>query len=157
VPRRLEDGGVPAREATWADVGGPGRVVVAGGGSTGAEAAIRAAEAGATVTIVEQGAELMPGEVFTDRSTFGERLEALGVEVLCSTRVERAGGDGVVLGDGRTLAADRVLVAVGAEPERALADDLAALDVPFVVVGDALRSGRVHDAVHTAHRAALNL
>jgi 2-enoate reductase len=51
------------------------------------------------------------------------------------------------------LLADQVIVAVGYEPDRSLADALQMTNGPPVhLIGDAVAPGRVHDAIHQAYR-----
>jgi 2,4-dienoyl-CoA reductase-like NADH-dependent reductase (Old Yellow Enzyme family) len=138
---------------------GARRVVVVGGGGTGVEAAIQAAEDGARVTLVEMEPVLMANETFTDRTTFAERLRGVGVDVRTSSCALRVDTDGVSIAGPtgtETLAADSVIVAVGVEPRHELADELRGL-VETYVIGDALRPGRIHDAVHSAQQAVVAL
>jgi 2,4-dienoyl-CoA reductase-like NADH-dependent reductase (Old Yellow Enzyme family)/thioredoxin reductase len=130
--------------------------IVVGGGFTGSETALRLAEAGASVTLVEAEDELMRGDVITDRITYGERLQAAGVEFLTGVPAAAIRDGTVVLSDGRELAADQVVVAVGRTPDSSLADELRG-DHEVHVIGDAARTGRLHDAVHSAYLAARRL
>jgi 2,4-dienoyl-CoA reductase-like NADH-dependent reductase (Old Yellow Enzyme family)/thioredoxin reductase len=132
-------------------------VIVVGGGSIGTETALRLADAGASVTLVEAERELMRGDVITDRITYGERLQTQGVQVLTGSRVVGLHGGGVVLEDGRELAAERIVAAVGRVSERGDADAQRAAGIAAHVVGDALRPGRIHDAVHSAYLTARRL
>ena len=93
------------------------RVVVVGGGLVGAEVAIELAEMGKHVTIVEMLPQIMSDCAITDRVTFEERLEELGVEVHVDHIVtEIPEGSIVAVGaTGRLLniPADSVVMAVG--------------------------------------------
>jgi 2,4-dienoyl-CoA reductase (NADPH2) len=109
------------------------------------------------VTLVEAGDELMRGDVITDRITYGERLGASGVRVLLGSTVVAVRRDGVTLADGRELETQRVVAAVGRVSNRSLADEARAAGVDVHVVGDALRPGRIHDAVHGAYALARRL
>jgi 2,4-dienoyl-CoA reductase-like NADH-dependent reductase (Old Yellow Enzyme family) len=154
-PRALEVPGA-AQHAVAAD-GAVASAIVVGGGFVGAETALRLAEAGAAVTLVEAGDELMRGDVITDRITYGERLGASGVRVLLGSTVVAVRRDGVTLADGRELETQRVVAAVGRVSNRSLADEARAAGVDVHVVGDALRPGRIHDAVHGAYALARRL
>ena len=158
-PRPLSVRGAAEHPAVDAPAlhGSVSSVIVVGGGSIGTETALRLAEAGASVTLVEADEELMRGDVITDRITFGERLQTQGVQVLTGSRVVALYGGGVVLEDGRELAAERVVAAVGRVSERGDADALRAAGIDVHVVGDALRPGRIHDAVHSAYLTARRL
>ena len=122
----------------------PGRhAVVIGGGNIGLEVAGTCREAGLDVTVVEASDRVMSRVVAPVVSNFYQEEHARhGVKVLCGTRVSELLATGksresdsphsspgnervaaVRLRDGREIAADFVLVAVGVEPADALARD----------------------------------
>ncbi|MCC2335850.1 NAD(P)/FAD-dependent oxidoreductase [Cellulomonas wangsupingiae] len=96
---------------------GPARLVVVGAGWVGAEVAGVSAAAGHHVTVVEARAAPLA-------TALGERVGALtapwyaaaGVDLRAGARVGHVDDLGVHLEDGTSLAADVVLVAVGARP-----------------------------------------
>lgn len=125
--------------ALRASLAGGGRLVVAGGGFVGAEAAAVARALGRDTTVVTAAGGLLAGAL-------GPRVGALltavhrehGVRVVTGARaaaVLTRGGraTGVRLDDGRVLAADTVLLGVGSTPN---AEWLAGSGVP---VGDGVR------------------
>lgn len=93
------------------------RLVVIGAGWIGAEVATVAAKAGHEVAVVEAAATPLS-------AALGEAVGALttpwydeaGVRLLTGATVTRVRADGVALADGRRVAADVVLAAVGARP-----------------------------------------
>ncbi|MCF3963432.1 NAD(P)/FAD-dependent oxidoreductase [Streptomyces fuscigenes] len=92
-------------------------VVVVGAGWIGAEFATAASAAGCAVTVVEAGdrplAGALPAEVTAPMAAwYGEG----GATLLTGARVERVEEAAVVLADGRRIAADTVLVGIGARP-----------------------------------------
>jgi NADPH-dependent 2,4-dienoyl-CoA reductase/sulfur reductase-like enzyme len=103
------------------------RLVVVGGGLIGAEVASTARGLGVKVVMVEAGAaplaRFLGAEV---GQLLADRYRAHGVELHTGVRAAsfRAGSDGrlagVLLTDGRELAANAALLAVGAEPAREL-------------------------------------
>lgn len=104
------------------------KLLVLGAGYLGLEAACTAAKLGAQVTVLEQANGILPGRV---SAVTAERLLALhqaqGVQVRTDCRVTEWRSDTqgrweALLADGSTLLADFVLVAVGAEPNTALAE-----------------------------------
>jgi pyruvate/2-oxoglutarate dehydrogenase complex dihydrolipoamide dehydrogenase (E3) component len=125
------------REATTAEAI-PSSLLVLGGGVVGVEMADAYASLGARVTLVEAGPHLIAGEEEFASELVREALEGLGVEVLLGVEaiaVSRDGGEGaaprgadargtrpvrgtvrVDLDDGRSLAGDELLVAVGRRP-----------------------------------------
>jgi nitrite reductase (NADH) large subunit len=103
-----------------------GRVVVVGGGLLGLEAAYGLVKAGANVTLLHLMDRLMERQLDGQAATMLKRaVEAKGIEVLLNVETERFVGDGVVEGvvlkDGRVLAAETVVVAVGIKPNAELA------------------------------------
>lgn len=104
----------------------PGKsLVVVGGGLIGCEVASTARAAGVEVTVVEVAGELMQRvmDPFTARWCRCA-LEREGVNVMLNTGVTAFAGtqrvDTVVCADGRRVAADVVLVSIGAEPSSEL-------------------------------------
>jgi biphenyl 2,3-dioxygenase ferredoxin reductase subunit len=105
----------------------PGQsLVIVGGGLIGCEVATTARKVGVKVTILEAGDELLL-RVLGHRTGAWCRaeLERLGVQVERHAQASRFEGEGhvraVVCADGRRVAADLVLVSIGADP----ADELA--------------------------------
>lgn len=105
----------------------PGQsLVIVGGGLIGCEVATTARKAGVKVTLLEAGDELLL-RVLGHRTGAWCRaeLERLGVQVERNAQASRFEGEGhvraVVCSDGRRVAADLVLVSIGADP----ADELA--------------------------------
>jgi len=105
--RRLRDALRPGR-----------RVAVIGAGWIGAEVATIAAEAGATVTVVEAAetplmAALGPELGALTRPWYAEA----GVELLLDTKIATVAEGGLELADGAFLPADEVVTGVGVRPE----------------------------------------
>jgi 3-phenylpropionate/trans-cinnamate dioxygenase ferredoxin reductase subunit len=122
-------------------------VVIIGGGFIGLEAAATARLKGRAVTVVEAAPRVMGRAVAPAISQwFEERHRAMGTTVLTGTGVSAIEGaaraEAVILGDGRRLAADLVLVGVGAVPNDELAR-AAGLDCPNGVATDS--QGRTAD------------
>ena len=93
----------------------PGRLVVVGGGYIGLELGTAWAKLGAKVTVVEAEDRLLPIYDAELVRPVLRRLKALGVEVLTGTRAAGLSADGLALAGegGRSLPADRILVATG--------------------------------------------
>jgi 3-phenylpropionate/trans-cinnamate dioxygenase ferredoxin reductase subunit len=105
-----------------------GTLVIIGGGFIGLEVAASARVLGKSVTVLEALPRLMGRAVAPMTSDFFLAFHrSLGNTVLTEARIERIGGDGrvshVVLGDGRKLEADLVLIGVGALPNMELAQE----------------------------------
>lgn len=94
-----------------------GRLVVVGAGWIGAEFATAAREAGCEVTVVEAAgrplAAVLPAEVTACMNAW---YEAAGVTLLTGSAVAAAEPGRVLLADGTALAADAVVVGIGARP-----------------------------------------
>ncbi len=101
------------------------QVVVVGGGYIGLEAAAVLTKLGKSVTVVETLDRVLARVAGAELSTFLENAHrARGVTILTSATVTAITGTagratGVVLGDGRTLPADMVIVGIGIIPETA--------------------------------------
>jgi len=95
---------------------GPGkRLAVVGGGYVGLEAAASARALGAEAVVIERMDRVLARVASETLSAFfTAHHRAHGVEVLTSAEVVAFEEDGVRLGDGRLIAADAVLVGVGA-------------------------------------------
>ncbi len=103
-----------------------GRVVVIGGGLLGLEAAYGLAKAGASVTLLHLMDRLMERQLDAAAATMLKRaVEAKGIDVVLNVETARFVGDGSVEGvelkDGRILAAETVVVAVGIKPNAGIA------------------------------------
>lgn len=102
------------------------RVVVVGGGLLGIEAAYGLAKAGAEVTLVHLMDRLMERQLDARAAAMLKRaVERKGIEVLLETATARFVGDerveAVEMKDGRRVAADMVVIAVGIRPNAELA------------------------------------
>ncbi len=95
---------------------GPGRrLAVVGGGYVGLEAAASARALGAEAVVIERMDRVLARVASATLSDFFTRKHrAEGVEIVTGAEVTAFEDDGVRLGDGRLIAADAVLVGVGA-------------------------------------------
>ncbi|MEX2631021.1 MAG: FAD-dependent oxidoreductase [Tistlia sp.] len=123
------------------------RLVVIGGGFLGLEAASAARALGAEVTVVETAPLLMAGKVSKAvAAAFADLHRAAGIELRLATRVSRVLGEsraeGVETGEGERLAADAVLVAVGATPREQLAREAGLACDDGIIVDGTLRASR---------------
>jgi nitrite reductase (NADH) large subunit len=121
------------------------RVVVVGGGLLGIEAAYGLAKAGARVTLVHLMDRLMERQLDARAAALLKRaVEAKGVEVLLEVATSRFVGDGrveaVEFKDGRIIAAEMVVVAVGIKPNAELANAAGLAVNRGIVVDDHLLS-----------------
>lgn len=94
-----------------------GRIVVVGAGWIGAEFATAARERGCEVTVVEAAPRPLPGALPAEVSEpMRAWYEEAGAELLTGSAVASVERGAVVLADGKRLAADAVVVGIGARP-----------------------------------------
>lgn len=131
--------------AVRADAASRRHALVIGAGFVGVETAAALRELGLDVTLIERAGQLLPqlhSPLLSER--FARLSAEHGIEVLTGLEVERFTGrgkvEGAVLGDGRVLACDLVVVATGVEPNGVfLAGSGIAMD-DGVLVDECLRS-----------------
>jgi len=134
--RRLEDA-LAVKEA----VRNAKRAVVVGGGRIGSKAAVALNKLGVKVSVVEKLDRLMPPQLDKAAASFFEKaLQELGIEIITGqgiSQILRQDGAviGVLLEDGRTVAADMVLIAVGVKSNTELAQQ-AGIQVSTGIVVD---------------------
>lgn len=139
--------------------------VVYGGGETGCEAAEYLAERGHRVLLVSRSAakDLARSAEMMYRGVLRARLAANPqVTILEHTSIAAVDAEGVLdlrHADGRTsrIAAGALLIAQGRKPDAVMTAQLAADGIPVVAIGDALKGGRIGDAVNQAYAAVTTL
>lgn len=133
------------------------RVVVAGGGSSGADAALQLATKGHDVTLLEANAEIATDIFEVNRAALVRGLVEAGVGVLTGRRVVAIEDDGVVAegpGGRVHIPADTVVTAFGTRPDTSLFGAAWREDPHVHVVGDCVDPGDIGDAVHSAFEVA---
>lgn len=135
------------------------RIVVCGGGLSGADFALEMAGAGHDVTIIEMADAIAGDLLMINRITLLRDLANADVTLLTGHTVTEVDAAGVKIAgpDGvGHVAADTVVSAFGVRPARALATALA--DRPNVVaVGDCVTPAKVGDAINAGFEAAFAL
>ncbi|MFN3866370.1 MAG: FAD-dependent oxidoreductase, partial [Demequina sp.] len=135
------------------------RIVVCGGGLSGADFALEAAQDGHDVTVVEMADGIAGDLLMINRITLLRDLAAAGITLLTGHTVVEIDEAGVKVGgpDGPVhIAADTVISAFGVRPETALPTSLAARP-GVVAVGDCVRPAKVGDAINAGFEAAFAL
>jgi mercuric reductase len=94
----------------------PESLLVVGGGPVGLEFAQIFARFGSRVTIVQTASRISPRSDADATDVLTAALEEEGIDVLTDTSVERFEGRTATLADGRTVDAERVLLASGRAP-----------------------------------------
>ncbi|WP_035805548.1 NAD(P)/FAD-dependent oxidoreductase [Kitasatospora mediocidica] len=115
------------------------RLVLVGAGWIGAETATAARQLGCEVTVLEAAAEPLAGVLPRELTAPMERWYAeAGVELRLGARVAAVEPGEVVLADGDRVAADEVVIGIGARPATGwLADSGIELDAAGAIVADA--------------------
>lgn len=132
-------------------------IVILGGGLVGCETAIHLAKHGKNVTIVE-----MRSQAAADCNCFHKIAVDMELEkyvmVLTNTRAVEITDEGLTGCDfdGNTLfvAADTVICAAGMRSDLPFIEKISAMDVKVNVIGDAVRPGKVTQAVFQGHYCA---
>ncbi|TAK50152.1 MAG: NAD(P)/FAD-dependent oxidoreductase [Xanthobacteraceae bacterium] len=125
---------------------GPGaRAVVIGGGLLGIEAAYGLAKGGARVTLIHLMDRLMERQLDAPAAALLQnKLAALGVDIQLVAETARIDGqnraEAVMLKDGRRIAADLVVVAIGIRPNTELAQGAGIACRRGIVVDDGLET-----------------
>jgi dihydrolipoamide dehydrogenase len=91
----------------------PERLAVVGAGYIGLELGMAYAKLGSKVTVIEALDRILPIYDAELVRPVARRLKTLGVDVLTSTRAAGLSNDGLALESGRSIAADKILVATG--------------------------------------------
>ncbi len=138
------------------------KVVVCGGGLSGAECAMALGREGKQVTVVD----ILPEEELHKNISdfnlpiFLKRLKENHVELRCETSVKEIGPRGVlVVRNGREewLEADTVVAAFGIRADKAELDSLRDLVPETYVIGDAHKVGVIGDATNDAWRVCMQI
>jgi pyruvate/2-oxoglutarate dehydrogenase complex dihydrolipoamide dehydrogenase (E3) component len=131
----------------------PKRLIVIGGGPQGCELSQAFSRMGSSVTLIQQGAQLLPNEDDDAALLVKQTLERDGVTVFLNasvTRAERQGSDKILsvehAGRTVTVAADEVLAATGRTP------NITGLDLAVAGIdADPERGVQVDDRLRTAN------
>ena len=136
-------------------------VVIIGGGDVGCDTAEILADRGCDVTVVEQADRIAPDKELISRLDMRQRLESNEHIHLVTGESVSAIEDGAVTtrgADGEsTYAADRVVLAVGHEPNDDLADELEEYSASVYVVGDARVSRDIYRATLDGAEAGISI
>ncbi|MDR7123266.1 selenide,water dikinase [Pseudorhodobacter sp. 4114] len=122
------------------------QLVIIGAGVGGLELALASAHrlraAGKTprITLLERGAQALPGVSAGTRNTLIAALRDHGVQLLTGVSAAQVLADAVLLTDGQRLASDFTLSVAGARPQDWLRDTGLALTDGFVDVGPTLQT-----------------
>lgn len=145
----------------------PKRVVVVGGGFIGLEVAENLCELGINVTVIQRGNQVMNTLDYDMATIVHNKLRSKGINLILKGSVvgfkETEEGLSVQMGDGGSVKADMVLLAIGVSPENTLAKK-AGLELGIkgaIVVNDKMETSAmdiyaVGDAVQVKHTVTGN-
>jgi NADPH-dependent 2,4-dienoyl-CoA reductase/sulfur reductase-like enzyme/rhodanese-related sulfurtransferase len=109
------------RIKAFMDTAAPKSAAIIGTGFIGLEVCENLKRLGISVTMIEKLPQVTPG-LDSDMAVYvKEHLEQNGVEVLTDASIEEITGNSVVLSDGKVIAADIVVIAIGVRPDTELA------------------------------------
>lgn len=137
------------------------KVAVIGSGMTGLETAEMIAQQGNEVVVVEMAKTIAPGTWPQHLEDILPRLSKLGVKIITGQKLVEIKDKEIVLesvkkGKESRITADYVVLAIGVK-----SNDIASKLQPDISkvykVGDASKTGRIANAVHTAYKTALAL
>jgi len=128
------------------------KVVVAGGGSVGCEAAEYLAREGKEVTLVEMLEEAAPDVDPFSKWFLIERFKKHGIKILTGAKIEEIADKAVSIVDGkhnrRTLETDSVVLALGSTSNKDLIEIMKRESQEFYAIGDCVEPRRIFDAIH---------
>ncbi len=161
LPGINSDSVVDAREI-YAQKALPGqKVIIIGGGDVGCETADWLAAPGREVTVIEALPEVLNKMKSIPRERLLSRLASKGVNIFTDTKVTEIKGSNVYLerkdAHKQKIEADQLILAVGAQPENSLLDELKDEVKEVVAVGEAARPGDLGSALRSATEIALEI
>jgi pyruvate/2-oxoglutarate dehydrogenase complex dihydrolipoamide dehydrogenase (E3) component len=140
---------VSAEEVLTGRVSVKRKVAIAGGGMIGCETATYLGSLSRQVTILEMLPTIAADEEFTRRFFLLKMIEDQRIRVLTGAKITGITDTGVRVEQNAQLldiAADTVVLALGMEPDTALAKELEGM-VPLKIVGDALQARNALEAI----------
>ena len=137
-------------------------VVVIGSGMTGLETTEILNEGGNHVTVIEMADEIAPGTLNQLIEDEMDRIAPYHTVFKTGTRLMKITEDSIIVEDVHsanleTIPADNVVLSMGVRPVNELAGKLANKMEYVITVGDAVSSGTIADAVHSAYDAVAQI
>ena len=135
-------------------------IVVIGGDLVGLELAEFLVERGRTVKVLEPSGSLGPNLSIVRRSRVVHMLKEHNVDLLTNVTIKEIDGQEVVFDheeSQKSLQADQVIIALGADTNSGLSDELTNLNIPLTSIGDCTSVGYIHGAIADARKAVIDL
>ena len=132
------------------------KVVVVGSGITGLETAELLGHGDNRITVIEMADEVAPGAWFQLVDDEFERIDMSRTEFRTSCALVSVEANGVTVRNTKTgerafIPADTVILSMGVKPDKELEASIKATGIPTYAVGDAVKSGTIADACHSAY------
>jgi len=135
-------------------------IVVIGGDLVGLELAEFLVERGRTVKVLEPSGSLGPNLSIVRRSRVVHMLKEHKVDLLTNVTIKEIDGQEVIFDheeSQKSLQADQVIIALGADTNSELSDELTNLNMPLTSIGDCASVGYIHGAIADARKAVIDL
>ena len=135
-------------------------IVVIGGDLVGLELAEFLVERGRTVKVLEPSGSLGPNLSIVRRSRVVHMLKEHKVDLLTNVTIKEIDGQEVIFDHEeaqKSLQADQVIIALGADTNSELSDELTNLNMPLTSIGDCTSVGYIHGAIADARKAVIDL
>ena len=135
-------------------------VVVIGGDLVGLELAEFLIERGRNVKVLEPTGSLGPNLSIIRRSRVIHQLKEHGVDLLTNVEIKEIDGQEVIVQheeSEKIFPADQIIIALGANANLNLSNELNNMSIPVTSIGDCTSVGYIHGAIADAREAALNL
>ena len=135
-------------------------IVVIGGDLVGLELAEFLVERGRTVTVLEPSGSLGPNLSIVRRSRVVHMLKEHKVDLLTNVTIKEIDGQEVIFDheeSQKSLQADQVIIALGADTNSELSDELTNLNMSLTSIGDCTSVGYIHGAIADARKAVIDL
>jgi 2,4-dienoyl-CoA reductase-like NADH-dependent reductase (Old Yellow Enzyme family)/NADPH-dependent 2,4-dienoyl-CoA reductase/sulfur reductase-like enzyme len=136
------------------------RVVLIGGGLVGLELAEYLHERGRDITVIEPSPNLGAELSIVRRARIIHELRENGVAMHSGANTLEITKDSVefeVDGERQSVKAQHVIIAMGAEPDTTLSDQIQSAGIHTISVGDCHEVGYIEGAVHSGRAAALSI
>jgi 2,4-dienoyl-CoA reductase (NADPH2) len=134
------------------------RITIVGGGLVGLELAEYLVERGRKVTVLEPSSHLGAELSIVRRARVVHELREHGCEMLTGVEINRIGSDTVEIvaaGEQCSIAADQVIIALGAQANDSLSVELQAAGIDAISIGDCSEVAYIEGAVRSGREAAL--
>jgi len=129
------------------------KVAILGGGEVGCETAEFLAQKGNEVTVIEMLPLIASDMEPTNRRGLLDSLKELKVRLLTNLKVEESITGGVKVvntesGEAQTIEAEAIVLALGSQPKRDLAERLEKEGIDFYAIGDCQEPRRIKEAIY---------